>query len=101
MSYLERYTILALTGLATKDMDDDGEKSGGSVPEYITKEQVKILSGLIQKSGADIKKVVEYSQEKTIESIPAESFGEIKDALLKRLEAVSQLSEREPGEDDD
>ena len=30
ISYLERYTILALTGLATHDMDDDGKEAGGA-----------------------------------------------------------------------
>lgn len=30
ISYLERYTLLAATGMATKGMDDDGRKSGGS-----------------------------------------------------------------------
>ena len=28
ISYLERYTVLALTGLATHDMDDDGDTAG-------------------------------------------------------------------------
>ncbi len=49
ISYLERYTILALTGLATKDMDDDGR---GSEPEKtITKEQEdKLINMLIEKN---------------------------------------------------
>lgn len=37
ISYLERYTLLALTGLATYDMDDDGE--GHEEVEAITEEQ--------------------------------------------------------------
>ena len=39
ITYLERYTLLALTGLATEDMDNDGK---GAV-EYITKEQINII----------------------------------------------------------
>ena len=39
ITYLERYTILALTGLATHDMDDDGQVSGK--PEVSMPEAVK------------------------------------------------------------
>jgi hypothetical protein len=40
ITYLERYTLLALTGLATEDMDDDGK---GAAVEFITKEQINII----------------------------------------------------------
>jgi len=37
ISYLQRYTILALTGLATQDQDDDGVQAGGqdNIPKQI------------------------------------------------------------------
>jgi len=38
ISYLERYTLLAITGLATHDMDDDAVAS--EPPEPITEEQI-------------------------------------------------------------
>lgn len=33
ISYLQRYTALAITGITTADMDDDGRTGGGSVTE--------------------------------------------------------------------
>jgi len=48
-AYLERYTVLALTGLATDDMDDDGisggsqfidEKQKGQIVDYINGYQI-------------------------------------------------------------
>lgn len=44
ISYLQRYTILALTGLATEDMDDDGNAAGEPPEEAIDeKDAVHIL----------------------------------------------------------
>lgn len=49
VSYLQRYTLLAITGLATGDMDDDGK---GSEPvERITEKQVLDLQALIEEVG--------------------------------------------------
>ena len=41
ISYLERYTILALTGLSTHEMDDDAKGV-----EYITEKQLSSLVDL-------------------------------------------------------
>jgi hypothetical protein len=43
ISYLERYTLLALAGLATSDMDDDGQSSEKPT-EYISKDQIKNIT---------------------------------------------------------
>ena len=45
VTYLERYTLLALTGLATADQDDDGAGAGDTPKEKATKkdEQNKIV----------------------------------------------------------
>jgi len=39
VAYLERYTILALTGSTTKDMDTDGRPPNGKPEKLITKKQ--------------------------------------------------------------
>ena len=41
VSYLERYTILALTGLATHDMDDDGKTSEDTGPNLFEQWEIK------------------------------------------------------------
>lgn len=49
ITYLERYTILALTGLATHDMDDDGATSGASPKDFLSPEQQKEITSLVDK----------------------------------------------------
>lgn len=50
VTYLERYTLLSLTGLATEEMDDDG---AGSEAEYITEEQMATINEWIESIGGD------------------------------------------------
>jgi len=52
VSYLERYTMLAGTGLAAKGMDTDG-KLPEEEPEPITKEQIEEIDGLKKDLGMD------------------------------------------------
>uniref|UniRef100_A0A6M3ID72 Putative Erf family protein n=1 Tax=viral metagenome TaxID=1070528 RepID=A0A6M3ID72_9ZZZZ len=41
ISYLERYTLFALTGLASKDMDDDGNGAGDTGPSLFEQWEIK------------------------------------------------------------
>jgi len=71
ISYLERYTILALTGLATKDMDDDGKFAGD---DFITEAQAKQINTLIKGVGADPTRFLKFMQVETVDTIPASKF---------------------------
>lgn len=77
VSYLQRYTLLALTGLAAQDQDDDGVKAGGE-PAKITAEQFAKLNELIKITGTDMAKFLVYFKVESIEVLPA---GEYKRAL--------------------
>ncbi len=72
ITYLERYTLLALTGLATHDQDDDG-KDGGI--EYITTDMQTEINDLIKSTKADKVKVLKYLQADSVETIPLSSYG--------------------------
>jgi hypothetical protein len=71
ISYLERYTILALTGLATHEMDDDGKGE----TEYITEKQLSTILDFINEKGVDEKKFLKYMECETLETIPAIDFN--------------------------
>lgn len=71
ISYLERYTILALTGLATHDMDDDGK---GSEQQFITTDQQIEINDLIKELGADEKRFLAYLKVDSVEEIPASKY---------------------------
>lgn len=93
ITYLERYTILALTGLATHDQDDDG--SGGAPAEFITDEQVKTLTGIITENAVDVTKFLQYMGVAEIDTIPAKDFGKAI-AVLKKAKGQKP---REPGQE--
>lgn len=48
VTYLQRYTLMAATGVAAKDMDDDGVRAEVEEVPNITDEQATILSDLIE-----------------------------------------------------
>jgi len=74
ISYLQRYTILALTGLATNDMDDDGKWSEKE-PEYVTEKQLSTIVDFINEKGVDQVKFLKYMGCETVEKILAADFN--------------------------
>ena len=65
ISYLERYTILALTGLATSEMDDDGQ---GTI-EYITDKQKSTILDFINAKEIDETKFCEFMGVESVDKI--------------------------------
>ena len=70
ISYLERYTILALTGLATHEMDDDAR---GEV-EHITEKQLSTILDLLNEKGINDKRLLKYLDAESVETILAGDF---------------------------
>jgi hypothetical protein len=83
VTYLQRYSALALTGLATYDQDNDGQ-----LPEdKIDENKVKILNDLIKELAVDLPKFLEYMAVEKVEDIPSSAFAKAKMALeVKRRE---------------
>ena len=77
VTYLQRYSLLSLTGLATYDQDNDGQ-----LPEdKIDENKVKILNDLIKELEVDLPKFLEYMAVEKVEDIPASAFAKAKMAL--------------------
>jgi len=72
VTYLERYTLLALTGLAARDMDSDGE--GTEDVAVITAGQAADLQSLIDEVKADKTKFCAFFKVESIESLPATDY---------------------------
>jgi hypothetical protein len=85
VTYLERYTLLAATGIATKDQDDDGAASGSG--GAITDEQAEELMNLAGEVKADPAKFLAYMGVDAWTSIPAKKFPEAKAALERKRKA--------------
>jgi hypothetical protein len=82
-TYLQRYTFLAITGLAAQDQDDDGKGSEGKKVDTIDEGQAAILETLIDEVKADVKKFCVYMKCETVASLPAVKY----EAAVKMLEA--------------
>ncbi len=81
VSYLERYTLLAITGQATKEMDNDG---AGAPPALITADQVEEIKALANEVGANYGDFLSYIGVATFPEIPANWYGNAIAALKKK-----------------
>lgn len=70
VSYLERYTFMAATGLAASDMDNDG----GLLGEVISEKQAADLEALITEVGANKDSFLKTCKTDKLESLPAKMF---------------------------
>lgn len=77
VTYLQRYTLLSLTGLATKEMDNDGQ---GEVA-YITDQQKSTIVDMINAKGVKEDKFLEFLECESLEKIPANKFNSAMTAL--------------------
>ena len=67
ITYLERYTLLALTGLATHDMDDDSAAGG---TEYISDKQLSEITDMVDNIPIDKDKFLKYLEVEELAKIP-------------------------------
>ena len=80
VTYLQRYTLLAATGLAAKDQDDDCN----GVKEPITAEQKDELIALIKETNTDTARFLTWAKAESIDDLPASKFKDAKEFLEKK-----------------
>lgn len=84
VSYLERYTLYAILGLSSREMDDDGKASSAPEVELITEAQVSDLISLAHEVGADLKKFCTYYKVEDVAFLPASKFKQAVSGLEAR-----------------
>ncbi len=90
-SYLQRYTLLAATGMATKGMDDDGRTSEAQEEiALITEEQEITMSELIEASGADKAAFLKYAKVDKLSDMPAAHYSAAHKVLKQKLGAAQK-----------
>jgi len=72
VTYLERYTLFAILGIASTDQDDDGQAAGNM--QYITAEQEAELDTLIDNVGANRAKFLQYFRIESLGQLPASQY---------------------------
>jgi len=73
MSYLERYTLLSITGLATHDMDDDG--AGSEQVQYLSVDQVTEINDRLKEANGDEIKFLKTFNAQSVETITAAQYA--------------------------
>jgi len=82
VTYLSRYTLMAMLGLAAVD-DDDGASADEKMPvDLITPDQVKDIKSKIEKAGVTEDRVTNVYKVSKIEEIPADKFN----SVVKKLD---------------
>ena len=89
ISYLERYTLLALTGLATHDMDDDTQ----AISEKISEAEVSMIQDHLLEMGAEsVDKFLAYMKLEKLEDMPKSELKKAMTAIegAKKKKAVAK-----------
>lgn len=90
ITYLQRYTLLSLAGLATCDQDDDGRAAG---VEYVTEKQLHELRDHIIISKTDEGKLCAHLKIDTLEKLPQTRFQEVVSMLKAKSERLRKAAQ--------
>ena len=88
VSYLQRYTLFAATGLAAKDQDDDGK--GSEQAETITTDQAIVINDLLTETKKDKMKFLEQFKFDSIDTIPSSEYDRVMLALNERKRKIEE-----------
>lgn len=80
LSYLQRYSLVQMLGLAAAD-DDDGAAAGAG--NKITAEQVAEMKQLIVSGGANLPGFLKWAKVESIEEIPADYYESCIEAIKR------------------
>lgn len=80
VTYLQRYTLLSLTGLATKDSDNDGRGNDAASMRLIDENQTAELLAKINKAGIGLEIVLNEYQ---VDELAKLSIAQFKECLAK------------------
>jgi len=92
VTYLQRYTLLALTGLATKNGSDDDGNGGPTV--VISDKQLNTITDYLDNLGADKPKFCKHFEIDEVKDLSADRFNEAV-AMLKAKEAKLNKAKEE------
>lgn len=83
ITYLERYTFLAVTGLAAKNEDKDGRNNA----DFVTTDQADTLQAVAEEVGANIPAFLKFYGAESFATIPAAKYKNALAALEKKRTA--------------
>lgn len=86
ITYQQRYSLLAITGLAARDQDDDARAtgSGEDTPAHLTAEQVAELEALIKARNVNRANFLKYARVRQLSEIHPGNFELVKAEIEAR-----------------
>ena len=84
VSYLERYTLFAILGLAAHDQDNDGRGAAPQEEETVDENKLKIIKNLLVELKANEADFLKYLGIEKLEDMPKASFIKAKISLEAR-----------------
>jgi hypothetical protein len=94
VTYLERYTLLASTGLAAKDQDDDAET--GCAGAMISAQETQRLADMLRETGSDERRFLAYFNIAGLGDLPLARFAEAVMLLEQRRRTGYKGSAADP-----
>jgi hypothetical protein len=91
-TYLKKDSYAAITGIASGDQDDDGNKSGAGA-ELISTDQATEINDLITETGSNLKVFLKVAKAESVETILTSAYP----MLIKKLNK-KKSDMRQPGE---
>jgi len=75
VAYLERYTLFAILGLASREMDNDGIDAERDSSKFINEDQLSNIEALVAEVKANESKFCAYIGVKSLADIPANKYN--------------------------
>lgn len=99
VTYLQRYTLMAITGLAASDADDDGESAEQSEP--ITTEQAEEIKQMLLDTDSDVPRFLETVSKACKLPAPIENVDSMPSSAYGKAMAALRMKQRMSKEDGD
>lgn len=81
LTYLQRYSLVQMLGLAAADSDDDGK--AGAAGDKINEKQATEIIDLLEVANADRAKFLRWAKVDCVEDIPAAQFASCVEAIKR------------------
>jgi len=87
ITYLQRYTLMAITGVAASDQDDDGTGNNAAA-HYVTNDQAAEITELLHETNSDFEGFLRWIKAESIATIRRSDFRKVMAAIeAKRAQA--------------
>ena len=84
VTYLQRYTLLAATGMAVQGQDDDGRGAANNDDGPVTPQQARDIHEELGKAGLDAGPVCDWRSVETVEDIKAADYDRVISAIRQK-----------------